>query len=159
MNGERGSSDERLLEELRALGREVDPVPPHVESYAKAALGWRRIDAELAELLADSALDRESLSHTRSGLARARSVTFRSGDLELDLEISEHDEGLVLLGQLAPAEEADVEVQRDDGSIAAATASDELGRFRLELTVGGRVRLLVRRAPPAPPIETSWVGI
>ena len=35
--------------------------------------------------------------------------------------------------------------------------SDPLGRFRIELERGGRIRLLVRREAPAPLVETSWL--
>jgi hypothetical protein len=150
--------DERLLDELRALGRAVDPVPAEVESFAKAALGWRRIDAELAELLSDSALDREPAG-VRSSLARTRSMTFQATGLELDLDVQPRDAGFVLLGQLAPPAPAVVEVQRDDTTIAATATTDDLGRFRLELDEGGRVRLLVRREPPAPLVETSWLTL
>jgi hypothetical protein len=152
--------DERVLEELRQLVREVDPVPDNVTSFARAALGWRRMDAELAELLADSAFESEALAGTR-GVARARVVTFRAPDLELDVEIRPGDvePGLVLMGQLAPGAPAAVEVQRDDGSTAASVDADRLGRFRLELAEGGRIRLLVRREDPAPPVETSWLDI
>jgi len=150
--------DKPLVEELRGLGRAVDPVPDEVASFAKAALGWRRVDAELAELLEDSALE-EAVALTRGSLARTRSVTFEASDLELDVDIQLGDRGVVLLGQLAPSAPATVEAQRDDGSIAASAETDSLGRFRLELSEGGRVRLLVRRGQPAPPVETSWLTI
>jgi hypothetical protein len=152
-------SSEELLDDLRRLAREVDPVPNEVTSFAKAALGWRRIDSELAELLSDSALDPAWASLARSGVARARSVTFRAEDLEIDLSIEEDGPGLVLLGQLAPPGPADVEVQRDDSSVPASETADELGRFRIALTEGGRIRLRVLREAPASPIETSWIGI
>jgi hypothetical protein len=152
------TDDERILGELRQLAREVDPVPDDVTAFAQAALGWRRIDAELAELLSDSALDSEALAGTR-GTARARVVTFRATDLELDVEIRGADPGLILLGQLAPPGPAAIEVQRDDGSTAATLEADELGRFRVALAEGGRIRLLVRREPPAPAVETSWVEV
>jgi len=152
-----GHDDDRLLADLRHLANEVDPVPDEVSAYAKAALGWRRIDAELAELLADSALEPEAAGATRSGVARARSISFRASDLEIDVELRETDGGIVVLGQLAPPAAAEVELQRDDGTVAATAAADVLGRFRLELERGGRVRLRIRREPPAPPVETSWV--
>lgn len=148
--------DERVLGELRRLAGELDPVPDEVTDYAKAALGWRRVDAELAELLSDSALEPESLAATR-GLAQARSIVFRASALELDVDLRQAEDGIVILGQLAPPGPAAIEVQRDDGSVAAAGEADELGRFRLELATGGRIRLLVRREPPAPPVETSWL--
>jgi hypothetical protein len=150
---------DELLDGLRALAGQVDPVPAEATGFARAALGWRRIDAELAELLVDSALDSESLALTRSTLARARSVTFRASDLEIGLEIQETEPGVLILGQVAPPTRAGIDVQRDDSSLAASAEADELGRFRLELPEGGRVRLLIRRPPPDPPIETSWIGI
>jgi hypothetical protein len=152
-----GDGGERLLAELRRLAGEVDPVPDEVSAYGKAALGWRRIDAELAELLSDSRLEPASAAATRSGLARARSVTFRAGDLEIALEIHDADSGLRLLGQLAPPGPAAVEVQRDDSAIVATSEADALGRFRIDLGEGGRIRLLVRRPAPARLVETSWL--
>ena len=150
---------DELLDELRRLAGEVDPVPPEVASFAKAALGWRRIDADLAELLSDSALETET-AFTR-GTASARSVTFRGTDLEVDVEIHEGEaaEARVFLGQIAPPGSAAIEVQRDDSAIAATVQADELGRFRIELETGGRLRLRVLREPPAQPVETSWIVI
>jgi hypothetical protein len=52
-----------------------------------------------------------------------------------------------------------IEVQRDDSSVAAAADADTLGRFRIELQEGGRVRLRVSRDAPNRPVETSWIGI
>jgi hypothetical protein len=146
-----------LLDELRRIARAVDPVPDEVTAYARAALGWRRVDAELAELLADSRL--EALSSTRSATETARSLTFRSKDLQVDVDLQEDDGTVVLLGQLAPPLGGEIEVQRDDGSTVATARSDDLGRFRIELPAGGRIRLVVRREPPAAVIETSWIDV
>jgi hypothetical protein len=150
------AEDDPLLAELRRLAGAVDPVPDQVTAYARAALGWRRIDAELAELLVDSQL--EAASTTRSISASERTLTFRASDLDIDVELSLGD-GIVLLGQLAPAGAAEVEAQRDDGSTVASAAVDELGRFRLALEPGMRIRLVVRREAPAPPVETSWIDV
>jgi hypothetical protein len=51
--------DEALLARLQKVFDLVDPVPPSVVEAARAAYSWRRIDAELAELLGDSATDPE----------------------------------------------------------------------------------------------------
>jgi len=146
-----------LLDELRRLARAVDPVPDEVTAYARAALGWRRVDAELAELLADSRL--EALSSTRSAAETARSLTFRSKDLQVDVDLQDEDGTVLVLGQLAPPLAGEIEVQRDDGSTIATARSDDLGRFRIELPAGGRIRLVVRREPPAAVIETSWIDV
>jgi hypothetical protein len=156
-----GDRDQELLSELRRVVADIDPVPPEATSYAKAALGWRRIDAELAELLTDSALESQSLAGTRSGTTETRSVTFRAQTLEIDLEISAHTDPTILLGQLAPATAARIEVQRDDGSIASETDADTLGRFRIDLETGGRIRLRVTPATdtPSSAVETSWLVV
>jgi hypothetical protein len=160
MTAKRGDdgNHEDLLAELRLLANEVDPVPAEVTSFADAALGWRRIDAELAELLSDSLLESRSAAPTRSGVSRARSVTFRAPDLNIDVEVSDEDAGAILLGQLAPPATASIDVQRGDASIAATVEADAIGRFRIELSERGRIRLRVQRESQ-PPVETSWITI
>src|ERR1700727_601281 len=86
MGGEQ-DPDELLMAEVRAFFAEVDPVPPLVSETAKASLGWRRLDADLAELLSDSALEEQAFALARSGEATARAVTFSSGDLTIDIEV------------------------------------------------------------------------
>ena len=48
--------DDALLAELAGILARVDPVPGEVTLAARSALAWRSMDAELAELLHDSAL-------------------------------------------------------------------------------------------------------
>jgi hypothetical protein len=158
---ERPDRNAELLDELRAVLARVDPAPPEVAEFAKAAIGWRRLDADLAELLADSALETESAALTRSGASLARSLTFRAADLAIDVEIRADGESRILLGQLAPPPAAaTVEVQGDDGSVVASVEADALGRFRVTLEAGGRLRLRVlRRDPPGTPVETSWLSL
>ena len=150
------SEHDDLLFELRRLARTVDPVPDEVTAYAESALGWRRVDAELAELLVDSRLEADALA--RSGEGAARQLSFRATALELDLEIQDAADGAVILGQLAPPDSAEVEVQRDDGTLIATGATDELGRLRVDVGEHGRVRLVVRRTGAAP-VETSWFDV
>src|SRR5262249_58014113 len=125
------TSDDPLLGQLRRLSKTIDSVPNEVTAYARAALGWRRVDAELAELLADSRL--EATSGTRSIAESTRSLTFRATDVQLDVEIEESGDRLLLLGQLAPSTKVEIDVQRDDGTILAPTSGDGLGPFRVEL--------------------------
>ena len=79
MTRKRPDSHEDLLAELRLLANDVDPVPPEVTAFADAALGWRRIDAELAELLSDSLLESRAAALTRSGVARATAKEVSAG--------------------------------------------------------------------------------
>jgi hypothetical protein len=153
--------DDELLDDLRSVIGRVDPVPADVTDFAKAALGWRRLDTDLAELLTDSALETQATALTRSGSSGGRWLSFRAGELTIDVEVRSDGAARVMLGQLAPAPAAvTVELQAAGGEVAASARSDELGRFRLGLEVGGRVRLLVlRRDPPAATVETSWFSI
>jgi hypothetical protein len=143
--------DDELFDELRSVLRRTDPVPAEVTDFAKAALAWRRLDVQLAELLEDSVLD-EAAALTRGG--GSRSLTFRTDDLTIDVEIQDGH----LLGQLAPPAEATVELQGEDGELAATADADTLGRFRLEL--GGEGRFRLRVVPPAGrAVETSWFSL
>jgi len=148
--------DDKLLDDMRNIFRRTDPVPSEVTEFAQAALGWRRLDADLAELLADSALE------TEAALARGgegRWLTFRADDLTIDVEIQGDGDVRTLLGQLGPPPAAaTVEVQSTDGTVLATVESDELGRFRLSLDADGHVRLRVLRKGAAP-VETSWFTV
>jgi hypothetical protein len=148
--------DEELLHRLRTVLDRVDPVPPEVSEFARVSLGWRRLEAELAELLADSTLDAEA-ALARGGGDDARWLTFRAPDLTVDVEVRRDRDTLTLLGQLAPAAVAEIEIQAADGSVAATASSDELGRFRLVLA-SGRVRLRITRHAGTP-VETSWLPL
>ena len=50
-------TDDELLAELRAAIAEADLVTDRQREAARAAFTWRTVDAELAELLHDSALE------------------------------------------------------------------------------------------------------
>ena len=153
--GEREERDEALIEQLRNT-LHADAVPRTVTDAAKAAFGWRRIDAELAELLSDSALDAEPA--LARGEALVRSVTFSAGKTIVELEIHQDRERRTLLGQLSPAATWTVEVQQADGSAAEPVRSDLLGRFRIALEHGGTIRLRLSGANDAV-IETAWIPI
>jgi hypothetical protein len=154
--GEREERDEALIEQLRST-LQADAVPRAVTDAAKAAFGWRRIDAELAELLSDSALDAEPA--LARGEALVRSVTFSAGKTIVELEIHQDRDRRTLLGQLSPAATWTVEVQQaGGGSAAESVRSDLLGRFRIALEHGGTIRLRLSGANDAV-IETAWIPI
>ncbi len=153
--------DADLLNELGSIIERVDPPPAEIAEFARAALGWRRLDGELAELLADSALETEATALARSGGTGGRWLTFRSEGLSIDLQIEADGDVRTLLGQLAPPPAAAaIEIQTGDGAVAATADSDSLGRFRVTLQTGGRIRLRVLRPdPPGTLVETSWFTV
>ena len=152
---------EPLVSELRTLFARIDPVPPVVTKAAKAALGWGRLDADLAELLADSALDEQAVAGARGVGAPARSVSFSAGELTIEIEIHADGAERMLLGQLTPRSGVTIEIQTADAAAVAVAESDALGRFRVKLRDGGPIRLRVRTQGPDSPalVETSWITI
>jgi hypothetical protein len=151
---------DRLEEELRGLFSQHDPVPPVVTQAAKAALGWRRLDTDLAELLADSALDAESLALARGPQVTLRSVSFSAGRLTIDIEIHGAGADRIALGQLSPARRARIELQTADQADSTIIESDDLGRFRTKLPAAGSIRLRVASDPDGTNwVETSWVPL
>jgi hypothetical protein len=153
--------DDELMTELRELLGRTDPVSAEVTDFARAALGWRRLDADLAELLEDSALEAGSAALTRSGGSGSRWLSFRADGVSIEVELSAEGDAHTMLGQIAPAPgAASVELQKFDGGTAAAAEADSLGRFRLTFETGGRFRLrLLRGDPPGAPVETSWFTV
>jgi len=141
--------------ELRRLLQRVDPVPPEVTAAGRAAIGWRRLDADLAELLADSALDPEPVGVRGRGVRTSR---YSSGELEIDVEIHYEDDRMRLVGQLDPGSPATVEVQDEDGVVTAMATADDLGRFRVEFYPVSRARLRVIREG-SPVVESSWLAL
>jgi hypothetical protein len=151
--------DDPLLGELRNLFAQDDPVPQLVTEIAKASLGWRRLDADLAELLADS-LDTESFAVARGG-ASLRSVSFGTDALTVDAEIDGDGAQRTLLGQLSPSIQTKIEIQTAAEAPPTVVHSDRLGRFRATLTAGRSIRLRVAVGDPERPdwIETSWISV
>jgi hypothetical protein len=152
--------EELLMAELRGLFADIDPVPPLVIETAKASLGWRRRDADLAELLSDSALEEEAFALARGGDATARAVTFTSTGLTIDIEVHVDEPERTLLGQLSPPSPATIEIQTMADE-PLSTEADRLGRFRVRLPSGGPIRLRVLGAEreSRPPVETSWITV
>lgn len=144
---------EELEQELRRAAAVFDPVPPGLQQYATAAYGMRTIDAELAELTFDSTLDREALL-VRGG-EEARLLTFRSGAVTIDLEVSGAGSARRLVGRLAPGQPATIQVRSLD-RVVEATA-DDLGRFAADLDRTGPFSLRCRLPGEPRPVVTDWM--
>lgn len=151
-----GMDDDRLLEEIGQLLRRADPVPSDVTLAARSALAWRRMDAELAELLYDSALEAEPLAGVRSTATGWRVLTFEGRGVTIEVEISLERSKRTLVGQIIPPSAARV-VVRLPGADRSVDA-DELGRFVASDLKAGPVSLRCELADGMA-IETGWVTI
>jgi hypothetical protein len=146
------SDDERLLAALGDAVRAAEAVPPDFLAAAQAAYTWRDIDAELAALTYDSALeqDREPAG-TRAQQAGLRALTFVSAHLSIELEVGRES----CLGQLVPAQPGRVEVQVVTGEAMPVTV-DEVGFFVVRPVPAGWFRLRCHTAEGAD-VVTGWV--
>jgi hypothetical protein len=142
--------EERIIAVLQRGLEQSDPVPPDVTEFAKAALSWRTIDAELALLTYDS-IDPATHTAVRS-TASARIVGFEAGDWMIDLE---HDAGTSeLRGQIEPAQRVEVELHLTGAVLA--TETDDLGRFTFDGVEAGPVALVIRAAG-GETVKTEWI--
>lgn len=147
--------DDILLDELRALAREHDPVPQRVLDAARGSYTWRTIDAELAALVYDSALDAEALAAVRSA-DTVRLLTFETDELAIELEVTAVEERRRLQGQLVPPGPGFVELRHGGGTLELE--ADELGRFSAEVDAGP-ISLRCRRERDGAVVETEWVTV
>jgi hypothetical protein len=132
--------------QLRAIFAQTDPVPELVNEAAYAAIGWRTFDAELAELMRDSADASEEaglLVRSAGAMAPQRQLSFESPKLGIELEVvATGPRERRLEGQLLPPEPAMVTIERP-GEDGLTVQADELGRFVVEGLEAGVVRLHV----------------
>jgi hypothetical protein len=150
--------DAELLASLRRMAKATDPIPSHVVELARAAFDWRTLDAELAELVLDSA--EPELAAAAGALVRstghARLLTFEASDLTIEVEVEEEGEKRLLRGQLLPPVAAELVVQHAGGDLHATADAD--GRFTVEGVSSGPVRLRAVLAGRAP-VETQWAAL
>ncbi len=146
--------DEQLVAELGAAVAEEAAVSDRRRAAARAAFTWRSVDAELAELLHDSALDAGAA--VRSGGDAPRTLTFARGAVTLEIEI----DGGTLLGEVldddAGAGPATVVLQRPDAD-DRSTEADASGFFRFEGVEPGPVRFVLSRGGWS--ITTAWATL
>lgn len=152
------ADDEALLADLRRIAGELDPIPGPALEAARAAIGWRTLDAELAELIADSAVD-EPVLLVRG--ASPRSLTFEVPGLTIEIEAEpDADDMLALSGQLVPPQPAEVTVRH--GHAVLALQADDRGRFSARGIAPGRLSLRCRLGDAgdgARFVETAWMTI
>jgi hypothetical protein len=138
-------TEDMLLASLRTAALVREPVPAGVLAAAHAAFSWRLIDAELAELVEDSALG-FALAGTRGG-RDSRLVTFEvPGGTALELEATRVGAAIRLVGQVVPGRPGTAVVQHPGGNVVVEV--DEIGRFAAHGIVPGAMRVKLRLVTP-----------
>jgi hypothetical protein len=129
--------------ELRAILGHLDPVPQLLDDAARAAFGWRTVDAEIAELLRDSAEAEQEAGMLVRSSGGPRQLSFESPKLGIELEVTETGpRERRVAGQLLPPGDATVTLERP-GADPVSVQADDLGRFVLDGLRAGAVRLHV----------------
>lgn len=150
------ADDDRLVEQLREVIEATDPPPRRLVDAAKASLVWRTVDAELAELIADSST--EPAAAVRSATEAPRLLTFTAGDTVVVLEVTREAGAHRVMGQIVAPAPATVEVRHAEGVVTVTTDAD--GRFRASPVAPGPISVSCRFDDDArPPLVTSWVSI
>jgi hypothetical protein len=148
VTGQWWADDDQLAAELGAALR---PVPEGFVEAGRAAFAWRDIDAELAALTYDSATDGLVGAGTRAAAAPSRELTFASGDVTIDVEITSE----AVIGQVVPPEPGEVRVILAAGTETGA-AIDEIGCFVIRPVPQGAFRLRCRTGSGTS-ILTGWL--
>ena len=157
MHADRHADDDALVDELRRVVGALDPVPRHAIEGAEAALDWRTIDDELAELLHDSSAEPQ-LAGVRAE-AGTRVLSFAGERVRVEVEVSGSGPGRTLIGQLVPAASARIEIRHAGG--VTTVAADPRGRFSAAGVPAGSVSLRCRLDASGHPkaLATPWLPI
>ncbi|MDP8968976.1 MAG: hypothetical protein M3N52_00385 [Actinomycetota bacterium] len=158
----RNAGDESLLDQLRAVVRRLDPVPAHVTRAARLAFGQPGTDAELADLVEDTAAEHPAPADGHTAVRRLR---FAGPGLTIDLLVSAARHGRHLRGRLLPPGAVSIDLRRPPAGTemgtrpATVVAVDEAGCFDVPHCPRGPVRLCCRVHPARPPVQTDWVTL
>jgi hypothetical protein len=147
--------DEKLLADLHDALRDEYAVPSRLVDIGKAAFAWRNVDAELAELVHDSAAADANAAPagTRAGPTAVRALSFSVGPTTIEVELTPD----ALRGQVIPPRAGEMDIEhRDDGTRTVPV--DEDGWFAVHPCPAGFVRLRLRREDDQPVI-TVWTTL
>jgi hypothetical protein len=149
-------NEETMLAELRGLLARVDPVPERVDEGARAALTWRTVDAELAELMRDSA-EADALA-LRGPATGPRLLSFESPRVAIEAEVTVVGERVRRVnGQIVPPLAATVTLEQGGARLTAQ--ADELGRFSFPRVGAGPARLRAALPDGGVEIATPWTSL
>lgn len=126
------SDDDVLIQALGAALADSEAVPDDAVQAAYAAAELGALNEALAELVFDSADERELVS-MRSVDEEVRLLSFVNDHITVDVEL--HADGETLVGQITPPVDGELDVERLDGSVVHVD-HDEFGRFRVKVPHG-----------------------
>jgi hypothetical protein len=152
MNGEY-AGDEPLRLLLQGAFDADDPVPAEATLAARSAIAWRDMDAQIAELLYDSAAQGLEVAGVRS-LDGPQMLSFGSDDVSVELQITREGDGVRITGQIAPASVEGVDIHHRDG--VTTVQADNAGGFSAGPVPAGPLSVRVR-LPGDGAVQTVWI--
>jgi hypothetical protein len=130
------SDDDQLLAALENATRAARDVPAGLVDAAKSVFAWRDIDAELAVLTYDSAVEDGRVPMVRDDQAQLRALIFVAPELTIELQVGPE----ALLGQVVPPGPGTAQAHLLTGDVVT-TAIDGTGCFVFRPAPSGSFRL------------------
>jgi hypothetical protein len=143
------TTDEELMSMLRRIAAKVDPVPESAVENGRAALMTSGLDAELAELLLDSAAES---AQVRGDDNQTRLLSFFVHDVSVEVQVEYVDDEVSLQGLLDGAV-GPLDVELGDGRRSLSVDDD--GVFTTRLPRGAARFWLRTRGGRM--VRTRWV--
>jgi hypothetical protein len=147
--------DSVLVTRLNDLFTRHDAPPAEVVGLAQRLFSLRQLDAELATLTADSAVDGMAVA-VRGGDVRL--LTFESAELAIEIEVSGTGRTRRLVGQVVPAGPATLEARQPSSAEPRAAVADARGRFEFD-GLALEPFSLTLHTPGGRTVTTEWTGL
>jgi len=137
--------DLALLDGIREMFQEVDPMPVDLPERIRFSLALRDLEVEVARIAAEG----DPRLIAARGAEQSRTVTFDSDSLTIMIRIDSNRDGTARVdGWLAPPQRREIEMKTAAGSLTVL--SDEQGRFAFASVPRGTAQLAVRPAEQGP---------
>jgi hypothetical protein len=144
--------ERRVLEALDEALEVEEPLPEHLVRQAEASYTWRTFDAELLELLVDSASDELAVVREQQ---LQRFMVFGAGERGVHFECSWiPGRGFELAGFVVPAGAYQVRAEQPPDELVVET--DGSGQFRLAAARAETTRLTIRAQSGPELMVTPW---
>jgi len=147
------TGDDELVARLRQIAGHLDPVPDLLSQAARSAFGMRELDARLAELVHDSAVDVPATAVRGPG---PRLLSFEADDVVVECEVTVRESRRDIIGQLMGGHASEVEARMPAAAVTVPV--DDRGFFSIRGLPAGLVQLRCRLAVGAT-VVTSWATL
>lgn len=147
------SDDDRFLAAVRQAHAAERAVPEEFVAAGKAIFVWQDIDAELAALTYDSAVDEAGAATRGAEHATLRALIFATPELTIELEVG-HE---ALLGQVVPARPGTACTHLVTGDVVTSVI-DESGCFVFRPAPAQAFRLQCRPSGGGN-VVTDWIAL